>query len=201
MDTAKQINPTRRGFIEAVAAAFTIVEPHQVRGSQANSAVTVGLIGCGRRGVAISGWFAKNENARMAALCDIYDDQLATATSKFSGAKTFKDLHALLASDVNAVYIATPPYLHPEHFEAAVKARKHIFMEKPAGVDPAGCRRRATCSGCGFSCSSERIRCFRQNRYSFTREMVDTSSNDRDRGPVRRPPPGVLCNGSGRSKS
>ena len=47
----------------------------------------------------------------------------------------------MLASDVDAVYIATPPYLHPEHFEAAVKSRKHIFMEKPAGVDPAGCRR------------------------------------------------------------
>ena len=45
----------------------------------------------------------------------------------------------MLASDVDAVYIATPPYLHPQHFEAAVKSRKHIFMEKPAGVDPAGC--------------------------------------------------------------
>ena len=57
------------------------------------------------------------------------------------GRRTFKNYHDLLASDVDAVYIATPPYLHPEHFEAAVKARKHIFMEKPAGVDPAGCRR------------------------------------------------------------
>jgi predicted dehydrogenase len=47
----------------------------------------------------------------------------------------------VLASDVDAVYIATPPYLHPPHFEAAVKARKHIFMEKPAGVDPAGVKR------------------------------------------------------------
>ena len=42
---------------------------------------------------------------------------------------------------MDAVYIATPPYLHPEHFETAVKARKHIFMEKPAGVDAAGCQR------------------------------------------------------------
>ena len=50
-------------------------------------------------------------------------------------------MHDVLASDVDAVYIATPPYLHPEHFEAAVASRKHIFMEKPAGVDPAGCKR------------------------------------------------------------
>jgi predicted dehydrogenase len=42
---------------------------------------------------------------------------------------------------VDAVYIATPPFLHPEHFEAAVMARKHIFMEKPAGVDVAGVNR------------------------------------------------------------
>jgi myo-inositol 2-dehydrogenase / D-chiro-inositol 1-dehydrogenase len=42
---------------------------------------------------------------------------------------------------VDAVYIATPPHLHPEHFEAAVAARKHIFCEKPAGVDVAGCKR------------------------------------------------------------
>ena len=59
----------------------------------------------------------------------------------FSGAKTFTSYKELLASDVDAVYIATPPFLHPEHFEAAVAARKHIFCEKPAGVDVAGCKR------------------------------------------------------------
>ena len=37
--------------------------------------------------------------------------------------------------------IATPVYLHPEHFEAAVKSGKHIYMEKPAGLDVAGCKR------------------------------------------------------------
>ena len=59
----------------------------------------------------------------------------------FSGAKLFTNYKELLASDVDAVYIATPPYLHPEHFEAAVAAKKHIFCEKPAGVDVAGCKR------------------------------------------------------------
>jgi len=133
---------TRRDLLAAGATGLLILKPELVRGAQANSALSVGLIGCGRRGMAISThFFAKNEFAKMTALCDIYDDQLAGASQKFSGAKTFKNYHDLLASDVDAVYIATPPYLHPEHFEAAVKARKHIFMEKPAGVDPAGCRR------------------------------------------------------------
>src|SRR6266851_4403257 len=131
---------TRRDLVTAGASSLLLLKPQTVRGAQANSALSVGLIGCGRRGTYVSGLFTKNEFAKISALCDIYDDQLEAATKKFSGAKTFKNYHDLLASDVDAVYIATPPYLHPEHFEAAVKARKHIFMEKPAGVDPAGCR-------------------------------------------------------------
>ena len=138
---------TRRDFLTGSSAAtaastgLLLLKPQTVHGAQANSALTVGLIGCGRRGTAISGIFARNEFARIAAICDIYDDQLQGAAKQFSGARQFKDMHQLLASDVDAVYIATPPYLHPEHFELAVAARKHIFMEKPAGVDPAGCKR------------------------------------------------------------
>lgn len=134
------MNHTRRNFL-AAGSAFTVMAPHLVRGMQNNSALTVGLIGCGRRGTAISGIFARNEYAKVSALCDIYEDQLSQAAQKFSGAKHFKDYHELLASDVDAVYIAVPVWLHPQVFEDAVKAKKHIFMEKPAGVDPEGCRR------------------------------------------------------------
>ena len=134
-------NSSRRAFIAAGSGAFLILKPETVRGYQANSALTVGMIGVGRRGTAIGGLFIKNEHCRMTELCDIYDDQLAAGLKAFPGAKTFKDYRSLLASDVDAVYIATPPYLHPEHFEAAVAAKKHIFMEKPAGVDVAGCKR------------------------------------------------------------
>lgn len=136
---------SRRDFFKnsgvAAAATFSIVKPQSVRGTQANSALSVGLVGAGRRGTAIAGYFARNEFAKIVSVCDIYDDQLAAATKRFAGARTFKDIKDVLASDVDAVYIATPPYLHPEHFEGAVKARKHIFMEKPAGVDAAGCKR------------------------------------------------------------
>ncbi|MBI4874678.1 MAG: Gfo/Idh/MocA family oxidoreductase [Acidobacteria bacterium] len=134
----------RREFVRASGAAglgLMIVKPESVRGSQANSALSLGLIGCGNRGTYVSGIFAKNEFAKVTAICDIYEDKLDAAGKKYSGARRFKSHKDLLASDVDAVLIATPAFLHPEHFEAAVASRKHIYMEKPAGVNPAGCRR------------------------------------------------------------
>ena len=128
----------RRQFI---ASGLTIVAPHIAFGSQANSALTVGLVGAGNRGMYVSGIFAKNEYARVAAVCDIYDDKLEAATKKYTGAKTFKKAEELMASDVDAVLIATPIVYHPDHFEMAVKAKKHIYMEKAAGIDAKGCLR------------------------------------------------------------
>jgi predicted dehydrogenase len=135
---------TRRNFVRAGSAAatsFMIMKPQTVRGSQANSALSVGLIGCGNRGLYVTGIFAKNEFAKMTQICDIYDDRLAAGREKYSGAQEFRDYRELLSSDCDAVMIATPAFLHPEHFEAAVAAKKHIFLEKPVGVDAPGCLR------------------------------------------------------------
>jgi predicted dehydrogenase len=131
---------SRRNFVKA--SAFSIVSASAVRGSQANSAVTVGLVGCGNRGMYVSGVFAKNEHARVAAFNDIYEDRFQAAAQKYSGAKRHNTLDSLLNDkSIDAVLIATPAFLHPEHFERAVAAKKHIFLEKPAGVDAAGCLR------------------------------------------------------------
>src|SRR6266508_1818965 len=97
---------TRRNFMKlssASALGFSIVKPESVRGSQANSAMTLGLIGCGNRGMYVSGLFAKNEMARVAGFTDIYEDKFAAAAAKYTGAKRYKDLHELLASNVDAV--------------------------------------------------------------------------------------------------
>ena len=60
----------------------------------------------------------------------------------FSNVAQYSTAEELFADpNVDAVMIATPVYLHPEHFEAAVKSGKHIYMEKPAGLDVAGCKR------------------------------------------------------------
>jgi predicted dehydrogenase len=135
MDTEQ----TRRNVLRAAMA----VPFAAVRGTAANSAVTVGLIGSGGRGTFDAGWLVQNSDARLVALCDIFDDRIEQAKKKIPVAnpKVYKNYHDLLASDVDAVIIATPVFLHPEHFEAAVKAGKNIYIEKPAGLDVAGCKR------------------------------------------------------------
>jgi predicted dehydrogenase len=114
-----------------------------VKATAATSSVTVGLIGCGDRGILVARLLMKNAGARLVALCDIFEDRIAQARKAIpcEGAQTFKDYRQLLASEVDAVIIATPVFLHPEHFEAAVEAKKHIYIEKPAAADVAGSKR------------------------------------------------------------
>ncbi len=135
----------RRGFVAkgGAAASFMIVKPETAFTYQANSALALGIVGVGNRGTYVAGnLFAKREFLKITAFADIYEDKRKAAGEKFYGARSFKNHQDLLASpEIDAVYIASPAYLHPEHFEAAVDARKHIFMEKPAGVDVAGCHR------------------------------------------------------------
>jgi NADPH:quinone reductase-like Zn-dependent oxidoreductase len=70
----------RREFIGAVAAGtLMFIKPGLVRGSDANSAVRVGLIGCGGRGSADATSIASNTPARIVALADMFDDQLQKA--------------------------------------------------------------------------------------------------------------------------
>lgn len=125
------------------AGAFTIMSPDLVRGTQANSRISLGLIGSGNRGTYDATIVHNDPRARVTALCDLFDDRIETAKSKLKLDKpaVFKDYEKLLASDVDAVLIATPPFEHPRHLEAAVQARKHVYCEKPMGVDVAGARR------------------------------------------------------------
>jgi myo-inositol 2-dehydrogenase/D-chiro-inositol 1-dehydrogenase len=56
----------------------------------------------------------------------------------FGGADAYRKL---LETDADLVLIATSPNFRPVHFEAAINAGKHVFMEKPVAVDPPGGRR------------------------------------------------------------
>jgi myo-inositol 2-dehydrogenase/D-chiro-inositol 1-dehydrogenase len=133
---------TRRGAVAALTSNILLVPPETAFGSQANSAVAMGIIGTGGRGRYVGTLFAKDPRARIAAICDIFPDRIDLGKTQIptaDQARVYRDYKELLRqADIDAVLIATPVYLHPEHFEAAVKARKHIYCEKPAGADVPG---------------------------------------------------------------
>ena len=137
--------PTRRGILKngSAAGAMMIVSPGAVRGTQANSKIAVGLIGSGNRGSHDAAIVHADPRARIAALCDLFDDQIEKAKAKIrvENPAVHKDFEKLLASDLDAVIIATPVFEHPRMLEAAVESGKHIYCEKPAGANFEGCKR------------------------------------------------------------
>ncbi len=73
------------------------------------------------------------EHAGLVAVYDIHQEVNLAIAAKF-GAKAVESIPELLASDIDAVYVASPVNLHLEHVIACAKARKHIFCEKPLGM-------------------------------------------------------------------
>ena len=128
----------RRNFlISTAAAAQTAV------GQSSTDRVATGMIGVGNRGSYLLKAVMAQADARVVALCDNKPDRLdkaATAAAKDNPA-TMTDWRKLIdRKDVEAVYIATPPFLHSEMAIAAMKAGKHVYCEKPIGTTPAQIR-------------------------------------------------------------
>ncbi|MBL8233133.1 MAG: Gfo/Idh/MocA family oxidoreductase [Bryobacterales bacterium] len=134
----------RRAFLQT-ATGLLILQPQTVFGSQANSNVEFGLIGCGGRGNWITPLFHEYTGARVVALADVQRPHLDATREKFSVDATRayygpQAARELIASKVDAVVIETPTYYHPEHAQMAVDAGKHVFMAKPVAVDVPGCQ-------------------------------------------------------------
>jgi myo-inositol 2-dehydrogenase / D-chiro-inositol 1-dehydrogenase len=132
------------GTLSAASAGFAIVGAQTARGTQASSKLSVGLIGVGGRGTYDASIIQNDPRAQVTALSDLFDDRVEAGREKLKLEKpaVFKDFEKLLsAPGVDAVIIATPPFEHPRMLEAAVQSGKHVFCEKPMGVDLAGCKR------------------------------------------------------------
>jgi predicted dehydrogenase len=111
-----------------------------------------GIIGCGGRGSgAAINFLDAGPNLTITALGDVFQDRVDSLKEKLKNEKSlevpdencfvgFDAFEKVIDSGVDIVILATPPKFRPEHFEAAVKARKHVFMEKPLAVDSAGIR-------------------------------------------------------------
>ncbi len=152
------LKSTRRSFLTAPAAAataFTIVRPELVRG-WAPSKLKIGLVGCGGRGTqAVENAMAADPAVELVAMADAFEDKQEASLKRLRGLpiadrikvepdKRFIGFDAytkLLKTDIDVVFLATPPGWRPLHFEAAIDAGKHVFCEKPFGVDATGVRR------------------------------------------------------------
>lgn len=143
----------RRGFIKATSAAVAgtamLGSAPFISTSRAASddPIRIGLIGCGGRGTeAARNAMAAAKNVSVVAVADVFENQAKGAASAFkidadhtfSGFDAYKKVCEL--SEVNYVILATPPGFRPVHFEAAIKAGKHVFSEKPVATDAPGIR-------------------------------------------------------------
>jgi myo-inositol 2-dehydrogenase/D-chiro-inositol 1-dehydrogenase len=112
-----------------------------------------GLVGCGGRGTgAAIDFLNSGPNLQIVALGDVFQDKIDACRDLLKKEKNveipdencfvgFDSYEKVLDSGIDVVLLCTPPHFRPAHVEAAVNARKHIFMEKPVAVDPTGVRR------------------------------------------------------------
>jgi myo-inositol 2-dehydrogenase/D-chiro-inositol 1-dehydrogenase len=149
----------RRDFLQNTAAlsAVTILSPSTAFGTQANSAIRMGIIGCGNRGTTVIRSMSEHTNINIIAMADLFRDKLDASKklldeqnikkgfaaipkiNTYTGSKAYQQL--LANKDVDAVLISSPAYTHADYFEAVTQAGKHVYCEKPAAPDVAGCRK------------------------------------------------------------
>ncbi len=132
------------------------------RGAHAygDDTLKIGLIGCGSRGTnAVIQAMNTDGATRLVAMADVFESNVQSAFrainskhgktgpagkrvdvdgARFVGLDGWKHV---LQSDADVVFLTTPPGFRPLHFEKAIEACKHVFMEKPVATDAPGVRR------------------------------------------------------------
>ncbi|MBN2292010.1 MAG: Gfo/Idh/MocA family oxidoreductase [Pirellulales bacterium] len=139
---------SRRDFLKAgsacaVTASLTATSYAKVLG--ANERISIGVIGCGRRGLHAHmktvKRYLKQENVEITAVCDPWRQRRETASQQvkqWTGKParefiSYRDVVVL--DDIDAVMIASCDHQHTTHMEAAANNKKHIYCEKPLAMD------------------------------------------------------------------
>jgi myo-inositol 2-dehydrogenase/D-chiro-inositol 1-dehydrogenase len=142
MSTQSEHTSQRRSFLKTAAAGgVMILKPETVFGSQANSTIEVGVIGCGGRGNWIAPFFPEHAGARIVALADVIKGNLDKTQARFETVDRSRAYYGpdagkeLANSKLDAIVIETPTYFHAEQARLGVDAGKHVYCAKPIAVD------------------------------------------------------------------
>lgn len=105
------------------------------------SKIRVGIAGLGRMGAMHAQHIAGQiPAAKIVAACSIIPSELEFARDQLGATQLFADFDEMLAkADIDAVVIVTSTALHAPQAIKALKEGKHVFVEKPMGVDVAEC--------------------------------------------------------------
>lgn len=123
---------TRRNLF--TAAAITAASYSRILG--ANDRLALSIIGTGRRSRDVGKALLDTNKVDIVGLCDIYDVQRKTTREALGITNKIQEFSqhefALSQGGLDAVLIATPDHLHLDIAQDALKASKHVYLEKPA---------------------------------------------------------------------
>jgi predicted dehydrogenase len=98
----------------------------------------IGVIGCGYWGPNLIRNFSHLKDTRVVVCSDLDEKRLGHMRTLYPGVETTVDYRLLMArGDVDAVVVATPPETHCAITLEALRAGKHVFVEKPLAISPA----------------------------------------------------------------
>jgi predicted dehydrogenase len=153
---------SRRDFLKsstAGTAALGTLSLARSAHAAGDDVIKIGMIGCGGRcsGAAAQAMKA-GEDVKLVAMFDVFQDRVDSSLQALKNQSadqvavdqdhrfTDFDGYQKVIDSADVVLIACASKFHPMYAEAAIQAGKHVFVEKPHGIDPAGVNRmKAVC--------------------------------------------------------
>jgi len=151
-----QPSVSRRTFLKTTAAgAAALASPAPGVFAAGSDTVRVAMVGAGSRGTMDAVYLLKSSpGVELVAIADMFQDKVDASLKKLNAEAPEQvrvtpdriflgfDAHkkVLDLKDVDLVMLLTPPGFRPDMAAACVDAGKHMFLEKPGGVDPVGLR-------------------------------------------------------------
>jgi predicted dehydrogenase len=158
---ALRAGASRRQVLRAAGVATALGATSAIAGASARQdedppTLRLGLVGCGGRGGgAVRDALRADPNTKLVAMGDAFDDRISAKLAELNAEEEFKgridvpserafagfDCHEKVTDNCDVVLMASTPHFRPAQVEYAVKAGKHMFVEKPVATDAPGLRR------------------------------------------------------------